>query len=248
MHCTPALVRFFQNRGARSLWAAFGLTVYSFGTYLQIQAGIGLAPWNALSQGLADHIGWTFGNASILISLAVIALDLILREAIGLGTILDALVVGWATDFFLWSGWVPAASLLPVQLALMLGGLVIMVLGAFFYMREGLSCGPRDALLVALGKRLPRFSIGAINIALLAAVLGASVLLGVPPGLGTVITIVGNGVIMDLVFRCLRFEPRSVRHENLFETWRALLRAAAGEDPDPPPVSAASEFHKPEGT
>ena len=232
MHCTPPLVRLLRDRGKRSLLAAFGLTVYGFGTYLQIQAGIGLSPWNALSQGLASHIGWTFGNASILISLAIIVLDLFLREPIGLGTILDALVVGWATDFFLWTGWVPMSDSLPVQLVLMLAGLVIMFIGAYFYMKQGLSCGPRDAMLVALGKRLPRVSIGLINIALLAAVLAASILLGEPPGLGTVITILGNGIIMDLVFRCLHFEPRSVEHENLFETWRAA-RAAARESGEP---------------
>ena len=117
------------------------------------QANIGLSPWNALSQGLANHTGWTFGNASILISLLVIGLDLLLREPIGLGTILDALVVGWATDFFLWTGWVPMSDSLPVQLVLMLVGLVIMFIGAYFYMKQGLSCGPRDAMLVALGKR-----------------------------------------------------------------------------------------------
>lgn len=232
MHFTPPLVRLLRDRGKRSLLAAFGLAVYGFGTYLQIQASIGLSPWNALSQGVADRIGWTFGNASILISLLVIALDLLLREPIGLGTILDALVVGWSVDFFAWTGWVPLASSLPMQLVLMLAGLVIMFVGAYFYMKQGLSCGPRDAMLVALGKRIPRVSIGLINIALLAAVLVASVLLGVLPGLGTLITILGNGVIMDLVFRCLRFEPRSVEHENLFETWRAM-RAAAKESGEP---------------
>ena len=109
-----------------------------------------------------------------------------------------------------------------------------MFVGAYFYMKQGLSCGPRDALLVALGKRIPRISIGLINIILLAAVLVASILMGVPPGLGTVITIVGNGVIMDLVFKCLRFEPRSVQHENLFQTWRALVAAAKESEPVQP--------------
>lgn len=226
MHAAPSLARVLRDRGARALSAAFGLAVYGLGTYLQIQANMGLSPWNALSQGLAGPIGWSFGNASILISLAVILVDLLLREPIGLGTILDALVVGWSVDFFLWSGWVPVCRSLPAQLALLGAGLVIMCLGACLYMRAGLSCGPRDALLVALGKRLPRASIGTINIALLAAVLLASVALGVPPGLGTAITVLGTGLVMDLVFKCLGFEPRAVRHENLLQTCRALAAAA----------------------
>ena len=35
-----------------------------------------------------------------------------------------------STDFFLWTGWVPMSDSLPVQLVLMLVGLVIMFIGA----------------------------------------------------------------------------------------------------------------------
>lgn len=235
MHPSPALRGFLLDRAARSASAVAGLTIYGFGTYLQIQANIGLSPWNALNQGLCEPTGWSFGSISIFISFLIILLDLALREPIGLGTILDALVVGWSFDFFAWSGWVPVFSALPLQLTLLLLGLVIMFFGACLYMKAGLSCGPRDALLVALGRRLPRFSIGAINIALLAVVLLIAILLGELPGLGTAITIVGNGVIMDLVFRALRFEPRSVEHESLFQTWRALAAARGADAVSPPP-------------
>lgn len=234
MSISPALRRVLRDRGGRSAFASLGLVVYSLGTYLQMQADIGLAPWNALNQGLSLRLGISYGTASICISLAIVALDLLLREPIGLGTILDALVVGWSMDFFLWSGWVPIPRGLPLQLALLLAGLVVMCLGAYLYMRPGLSCGPRDALLVALGKRAPRLSIGTINIALLAGVLAASCLLGVPPGLGTAITVLGTGAVMDLVFKLLGFEPRAVAHENLAQTWRALAGAARGNVPAPP--------------
>ncbi len=238
MHLTLALRRALLNRAVRCVSAAFGLVVYSFGNYMQIQANIGLSPWSALNLGTSNHCGFSFGTASILISLGIIALDLLMREPIGLGTILDCLVVGWAMDFFLWANWVPMSEFLPLQLVIMVGGLVIMFVGSYFYMRPGLSCGPRDALLVALGKRLPRFSIGSINIALLAAVLAVSMLLGIMPGIGTAITILGNGLIMDLVFHCLRFEPRSVEHENLLQTWNALTAAAReGASASTPPSS-----------
>ena len=225
MPSSPSLSRFLQDRGTRSLSASFGLVVYGFGTYLQMQANLGLAPWNALNQGFSLHLSISYGTASILISLLVVLLDLLLRESIGLGTLLDALVVGWSMDLFLATGWVPLATALPAQLALLLIGLVIMCLGSFLYMRPGLSCGPRDALLVALARRLPRCSIGSINIVLLAAVLVSSIFLGVPPGIGTAITIFGTGMVMDLVFHCLHFEPRAVKHEGLVQTWRALLNA-----------------------
>lgn len=229
MRFTPAFRRTLRDRGGRSAFAAFGLVVYSLGVYLQLQANIGISPWNALNQGLSMRLPISFGNASIIISLLIIGLDLLLHEPIGLGTVLDALVVGWALDFFLWAGLVPLQTFLPVQLAVLIVGLVIMCVGAYLYMKTGLSCGPRDAMLVALGKRLPRFSIGTINIALLAVVLVASTLLGSPLGLGTLITIFGTGAIMDLVFKVLRFDPRSVEHEGLVQTWAALVAAGKEE-------------------
>ena len=58
------------------------------------------------------------------------------------------------------------------------------------------------------------------------ALLLASAALGVPPGLGTAITVLGTGLVMDLVFKCLGFVPRAVRHENLPQTCRALAAAA----------------------
>lgn len=234
MHPSPTLAQVLKDRGVRSAVATLGLIIYGLGMYLQMQAGIGLSPWNSLTLGLSRLTGTSFGTASIAISLAIVLLDLLLREPIGIGTILDALVVGWAMDFFLWGNWVATPSFFPWQLALMAAGLVVMCLGAYLYMKTGLSCGPRDALLVALGKRLPRLSIGTINIILLAAVLVVSMLLGVAPGIGTAITIFGTGAVMDLVFKCLRFEPRSVDHEGLAQTWQALRRAREVSSPPAP--------------
>jgi uncharacterized membrane protein YczE len=89
-------------------------------------------------------------------------------------------------------------------------------------MRSGLGCGPRDSLLVALGKRARRVPIGAVNLALLLAVVSGAWLLGGPIGIGTVVTVGLQGVAMQLVFRLVRFEPRSVAHEDLLHTARLL--------------------------
>lgn len=225
MHLTPALRRLICDRCVRSTYAALGLVVYSFGVYLQLQANMGISPWNSLNLGLSMRLPLSFGTASIVISLVIIAMDLLLRESIGLGTILDALVVGWALDFFLWTGMIPLVTGAFSQLAVFLLGLLIMCLGAYLYMKQALSCGPRDALLVALGKRFPRCSIGVINMALLAAVLVVSTLLGSTLGPGTLITIFGTGIMMDLVFKLLHFEPRDVVHESLTQTWAAWIAA-----------------------
>ena len=52
--------------------------------------------------------------------------------------------------------------------------------------------------------------------------------LGGQIGLGTIIALFGTGIIMDLVFKIVRFEPRSVTHEGLVETVQEFIKAAKG--------------------
>ena len=219
------LCTFLLDRGRRCLLASAGLILFSYGFFLQLQANMGLAPWNALNQGLSFQFGFSLGTASILMSVLIIVIDLVMGETIGLGTILDALIVGWFTDLFVWLNFpVPQTRFLP-QLATLLIGIVLCCLGQWLYMLAGLSCGPRDALLVALGKRVPNIPIGTVNIVLCLAVLAVGVALGSPFGLGTVIATFGTGAIMNLIFKLLRFEPRSVTHEGLGQTVKAFLQA-----------------------
>ena len=209
------------------LKTAFGLVVFAFGVHLTIAANIGLAPWDSFSMGISYHTPLSYGMAHILISCAIVAIDLLMREKIGYGTILDAFLVGLCVDFYDALGIVPAQSSVPLGIAVMIAGLLIMSLGQFFYMSTGQCCGPRDAFLVGLGKRLPKVPIGIVNTGILCVVLCGGWLLGAPIGIGTVLSTFGIGVSMQIVFRLLKFEPRSVRHQSLFEVTRALLARGA---------------------
>jgi len=118
----------------------------------------------------------------------------------------------------------PPNGSLWIGIAAMLIGFVFMALGMWIYMRGGQGCGPRDALLVALGKRMPKIPIGFVEIMLWAAVLLVGWLLGGPVGIGTLICTFGAGAVMQLVYSIVRFEPRDVEHRDIIETTRALLR------------------------
>ena len=222
----PPLSKFLFDRVKRSLLASAGLLLFSFGFYLQLAANIGLSPWTALNQGLSNHLPITFGQASILVSVLIIASDLLMGEAIGLGTILDALLVGWACDVFIALEPVPYQSSFLPGLLVLFAGTVITCVGQWVYMLAALSCGPRDAFLVALGKRLPRLSIGTVNILLCLAVAIIAFFLGGQLGLGTLLTLFGTGIVMDIVYKIVKFEPRNVVHEGLAETisefWKAV--------------------------
>lgn len=211
----------------------FGLAIFAFGVYLTISANIGLAPWDSFSMGISYHTPLTYGLAHIVTSCVIVVIDLMMREKIGYGTILDAVLVGLFVDLYDKMGIVPAQSSVPLGIAVMLTGLVIMSLGQFFYMSAGLSCGPRDAFLVGLGKRFPKLPIGVVNTIILSVVLCGGWILGAPIGIGTVVATFGIGLSMQVVFRLLKFEPRSVMHQSLIETTRSWFAQAKAEESSP---------------
>ena len=205
------------------LQIAAGLFVFAFGVHLTIYANIGLAPWDCLGMGIALHTPLNYGVSMTLMSVLILLIDLALRERIGYGTIIDALLTGNFVQLYNDLNPLPENRSLWLGIAVMLAGFVFMALGMWIYMRAGQCCGPRDSLLVGLGKRLPRLPIGAVEILLWASVLLLGWLLGGPVGIGTLISTFGAGAVMQLVYSLIRFEPRAVRHRDAAEVTRALL-------------------------
>ena len=200
-----------------------GLLVFALGVHLTIYANIGLAPWDCLGMGISYHTPLNYGLSMTSVAVLVLLIDLCLRERIGFGTIIDALLTGNFVQMYNDLNPLPENRSLWLGIAVMLLGFVFMALGMWIYMRAGQCCGPRDSLLVGLGKRMPRLPIGAVEILLWAAVLLAGWLLGGPVGIGTLISTFGAGAVMQLVYNALRFEPRDVVHRDVFAVTRELL-------------------------
>ncbi len=206
----PALLR-------RMLLASAGLAVFALGNFLTVKANIGQAPWNVFNLGLANYLPMTYGQVSILVSFLVVAADLLLREPIGLGTLLDAVLVGAFFDLYDAVGLLPEITAWWAGALAMLAGMVLMALSQYLYMSACIGCGPRDALLVGVGKRLRRIPIGGVSILIAGTVLLLGWLMGGQVGAGTVLFLVGNGVVMQMVFHLIRFEPRNLVHVGLHQ-------------------------------
>ena len=93
-----------------------------------------------------------------------------------------------------------------------------MAIGQYYYMKSAQCCGPRDALLVGLGKRLKKFPIGAVQVILWGTVLLIGWLLGGPVGIGTIISTFGSGIVMQIIYSIIKFEPRKIEHQSILET------------------------------
>ncbi len=200
-----------------------GLLVFSFGVHMTIYANIGLAPWDCLGMGIAKHTPLNYGLSMTAMALIILCIDLLLKERIGFGTIIDALLTGNFVQMFNDLNPLAENRNVPIGILIMLGGFVFMALGMWIYMRGEQCCGPRDSLLVGLGKRVPKIPIGIVEVLLWAAVLLAGWLLGGPVGIGTLISTFGAGLVMQLVYNLLKFEPRLIRHSDVIRTIRILF-------------------------
>ena len=196
----------------------FGLLIYSFGIYLTIYANIGLAPWDCLAMGISRHAPLNYGSAMMAISLTAVILQLLLRERIGFATLFDAVTKGNLTQLLCDISPYPENHSLWLGIAYMLFGFLFIALGMYVYMKAELGCGPKDGLMIAIGKRLPKVPIGVVEILLWAVVTLFGWLLGGTVGIGTLISTFGAGTVMHLFYRLVNFEPRELHHKSIAET------------------------------
>ena len=200
----------------------FGLIIFSMGVHLTIRANLGLAPWDCLGMGLANQTPLNYGLSMTITAIICLIIDLLMKEKIGFGTIIDAIFTGNCVQVFNDLDHFPETTNVFIGILIIIAGLTLMAVGQFFYMSAGQCCGPRDALLVGLGKRLSFLPIGAVLVILYGTVLLIGWLLGGPVGIGTIVTTFGSGVVMQTVFNALKFEPRDVDHQSVFQTLAKL--------------------------
>ena len=207
--------------------ASFGLFVFAVGVYLTIQANIGVAPWDVLNQGLTKRTGFLYGNVMIMVSLTVILLDVLMKEPIGMGMLLDTLVVGKTVDLMNYLNLVKPRQTLWGGVLLLIAGIFLLAVGMRIYMALGLGCGPRDTFLVALCKRFPKLSIGALNVIMWATVTMIGWFLGGQVGLGTIVSVAAMGPVLNTLCKLTRFNAADVVHQNLLKTLKILITGEA---------------------
>lgn len=203
-----------KNFWVRLIKLIFGLFLHGLGIVMQIQANIGYAPWDVLHTGLATTIGVTIGQASIAVGLALLFVNSILKEPLGLGTVLNMLLVGIFVDLILMTGLIPQMDHLISGIALLIIGLIVLAFGVYFYIGSGFGAGPRDTLMVALNRRL-RIPVGIARTSIEMTALVIGWLLGGMVGIGTIMAVFLIGLILQVLFDWLRFDPKQIQHEKL---------------------------------
>ena len=172
-----------------------GLVLYGVSLALMVRGDLGLAPWDVLHSGLIRHVPITLGQAVVVMSFVVLLAWIPLREAPGIGTISNALVVGFSADATLALLGHPDA--LWLRAAMMLGGIALCGLATALYIGAQLGRGPRDGLMTGLARRSGR-SIRLVRTGLEVTVVVIGLLLGGTLGVGTVLYALAIGPLTQL--------------------------------------------------
>lgn len=185
-----------------------GLVLCGFGLALLVLAELGLDPWDVLHQGVGERTGIPIGTVSIIAGAVVLLAWLPLREQIGLGTVLNVLLIGTTIDLTLNA--LDPPEQLVVRIAFLLGGTVLFALGSGFYIGAGLGPGPRDGLMTSIAHR--GHSIRVVRTSIEVCVLVVGYALGGTVGVGTVVFALSIGPLVHLFLPRLtidRVEPET---------------------------------------
>jgi len=178
-----------------SFFLCFGLILFGLGEGLLIVSAVGASPWSVLAQGINLNIGFSVGIVTILISVVVLILWIPLNQKPGIGTILNAIIIGLMIDFCI--RFVPTPENYISQLFLAIIAVLTVGLGGGIYLVANLGPGPRDGLMIGLQKKT-NLPIAAVRAFLEVTVMSIGWYLGGTVGVGTLLFAFGIGPAVAL--------------------------------------------------
>lgn len=187
-----------------------GLFLYGISLALMIRAGVGLSPWDVLSVGIIQHLPLAFGTTTVLVSIVVLLLWIPLKQKPGLGTLLNALLVGPSADVGL--ALIPEAGSVWIGVLFFAAGLALLAVATAIYIAAAFGPGPRDGLMTGL-VRVTGWKIWIVRTLIEGSVLVIGFVLGGPVGVGTVVFVLGVGPLIGWLLPAVEAwrERRSAR-------------------------------------
>jgi uncharacterized membrane protein YczE len=190
----------------RLLQLLVGLFLYGVAIALMVRAGIGVAPWDVLTQGIVRQTGLGFGLVVFLTSVVVLLLWIPLRQRPRFGTIANALLVGPFADLGLHV--LPQQTVWWAQGLTFALGLLLLAAASGLYIGAAFGPGPRDGLMLGLHRRFG-VRVGVARTGIEVAVLAIGWLLGGQVGIGTALEAVLIGPMVAIALPL--FAPRATR-------------------------------------
>lgn len=198
MQATTTAKRSAHNIVWRTIMSFVGIAILSLGTAFLRGGQVGLDPFTATNTGISGHLGLGLGiyqlMANALIFIFILVLD---RHKIGIGTLLNMVLVGFEVQWFitLYQRVFGTHVNAIIVISDLIIGLLLFTLGASMYMGADLGVAPYDAIAPILSDRL-HAKYRTVRIAQDVLFMVAGFLVGGPVGLGTVIVAFFTGPLI----------------------------------------------------
>lgn len=182
----------------RTVIMLLAVTLMGFALSLLVRAHMGTDPCSCMNLGISARLGVPFGWMQLMINaVMLVGLFFLDRSLIGLGTIGNMVVVGFAADFFkaVYARFFPAHDAIWVSILLMLVGAVLLSASVSLYFSSNLGVAPYDSLaFIASNKTKIPFKWCRVAIDVTALAVGW--ILGSVVGAGTVVVALTLGSLI----------------------------------------------------
>lgn len=178
-----------------------GLFLFGFAAAMMLRASLGVDPWTVFAEGF--HVTWGFGIGWVIVvsGLVVLLIWIPLRQRPGIGTVLNALLVGPFMEVGL--ALVETPENFVQRMILFAAGLLMMGIASGLYIGARFGPGPRDGLMVGFNARFG-YPMWAVRSVVEVTVLLIGWSLGGSFGVGTVIFALAIGPIAQRAIRVFR--------------------------------------------
>lgn len=146
---SPMTVLNEKNGKRRMLIMVCSILLMGFSTSVFSFSDLGVDPFTAMNMAVSEKLGLSFGFYQMTVNgVLLFAVAFFSKKLIGIGTVVNMVGVGYVCEFFtkLYDRFLPAPTAFPVQLCLMLSGVMMLSLAASLFFTAALGVGPYDAV------------------------------------------------------------------------------------------------------
>lgn len=188
-------------RITRFVFFVVGLLILSLGVSFTLKAHLGAGPWDALSAGQSQMIGFTVGTWVIINGIVLLFVNAyLLKKKPEFLAAITFFLIGTLIDFWLlrvFNSWNP--SDLSQRVIVLIMGIVLIAVGVAMYMQSHYPANPIDKLMLALQERFRLPLMAAKTIAEVTALILAILVKG-PVGIGSLFIAFCIGPIIHILF------------------------------------------------
>lgn len=189
-----------------------GLTLFGAGLGLVVRGGLGEGPWTVFHEGVSLHTPMTIGTVTILTGLILVLGLIRVNEPIGIGTLVNVVFIGIATDVTLFLVDEPGSQ--AGRVLFTLASPLLVAVGSGLYLGVRLGPGPRDGVMTALQRAGMAIWMARFLIEVIPFTIGA--LLGGTVGWGTVYWLVVIGPTVHLCMTAFERPAMETRWTDVF--------------------------------